>query len=143
MIYALLSGSSVARLRGSSHADRVVHARLVQRDSMRCTLSRTDIGLLAQPESVLALAPPAAPSAVLASLWRGRWSGGAPFCFPFFFLPLFLLPEVTLCSKEFGWREGRQWATILAQALANLIWHKSDWVLCAVVKASNYTALRL
>ena len=74
-------------------------------------------GLLARSESVLALAPPAAPWPLprLPLAWLGP--GRRPFCFPFFSFPFFL-PEVTLCSKEFGWREGRQWATILAQALA-------------------------
>ena len=44
---------------------------------------------------------------------------GRPLLFSFLFpSPFSSLPEVTLCSKEFGWREGRQWATILAQALA-------------------------
>ena len=46
------------------------------------------------------LLPPAAPSAGLASLWRGRWSGGAPFCFPFFFLPVFPPPLVRLFTLK-------------------------------------------
>ena len=98
-----------ARGRGGAHSHAAGCACwLFQWGLMRCTLYKTWHGLLARSESVLALAPPpAAPSAVLASLWRGRWSGGAPFLFPFFFLPVFSsLPEVTLCSKEFAWREG-------------------------------------
>ena len=88
---------------------------------MRCTLSRTDIGLLAQPESVLALAPPPCGALALASPPFGLAGARAapPFVFLSFSFPFFL-PEVTLCSKEFGLREGRQWATILAQALAEL-----------------------
>ena len=81
------------------------------------------MGILARSESVLALAPPAAPSAVLASLWRGRWSGGAPFCFPFFFLPVFSSPllvgKFTLCRRKVREYEP-PWETILAQVLANL-----------------------
>ena len=93
-----------ARGRGGAHSHAAGCACwLFQWGLMRCTLYKTWHGLLARSESVLALAPPAAPSAVLASLWRGRWSGGAPFLFPCFFLPVFSsLPEVTLCSKEFG-----------------------------------------
>ena len=94
-----------ARGRGGahSHATMVAAAVHTQMGGMQVALSRTGIGLLAQPRRVPTLSPPAAPSAVLASLWRGRWSGGAPFLFPCFFLPVFSsLPEVTLCSKEFG-----------------------------------------
>ena len=79
-------------------------------------------GDLAQPESVLALAPPAAPWPLprLPLAWLGP--GRRPLLFSFLFpSPFSSLPEVTLCSKEFGWREGRQWATIMAHALANLI----------------------
>ena len=91
-----------ARGRGGahSHATKVAAAFHTLKGGMRVALSRTGIGLLAQPESVLALAPPAAPSAVLASLWRGRWSGGAPFCFPFFFLPVFPPPLVRLFTLK-------------------------------------------
>ena len=113
-----------ARGRGGAHphATTVAAAVHTQKGGMQVALSRTDIGLLAQPESVLALAPPAAPSAGLASLWRGRWSGGAPFCFSFLFPSRFSSPllvgKFTLSRRRFA-STSRQWATILAQVLAN------------------------
>ena len=102
-------------------------------------------GDLAQPKSVLALAPPtpcgalalASPPFGLAGAWAAP-----PFVFLSFSFPFFL-PEVTLCSKEFGWREGRQWATILAQALAEFNLTQVGLGSVRSRKASNYTALRL
>ena len=70
---------------------------------MRVALSRTDIGLLAQPESVLALAP-LRPLVLSSPPFGGVGALGAP---PFFFLsfsfPFFLPPlswEVHAESKK-------------------------------------------
>ena len=86
-----------------AHTPLVGHAGSPNTDGCDASCTKPGMGILARSESVLALAPPAAPSAVLASLWRGRWSGGAPFLFPFFFLPVFPPPlswEVHAESKK-------------------------------------------
>ena len=77
-------GKVRAQGRGGAHphATTVAAAVHTQRGGMRVALSRTDIGLLAQPESVLALAPPLRRSCPgFASLWLGRGSGRRPLLF--------------------------------------------------------------
>ena len=110
-----------------------VRTRMVAMDLVQNLAS----GDLAQPKSVLALAPPcgalvlALPPFGLAGAWA------AP---PLFFLSFdfpFSLPEVTLCSKAVRLREGRQWATILAQALAESLSDASQIGFCAQSKSEQ------
>ena len=75
--------------------------------------------------TVLPSSPPAAPCPGLASLWLGRGSGGAPFCFPSVFLPVFPPLRLVRCSRL----ESRAQAKVglpFWLKLAILIRHKLD-----------------
>ena len=90
-----------ARGRGGAHsyATTVAAAVHTQMGGMRVALSRNDIGLLAQPESVLSLAPPCG-ALVLASPPFGLV--GARAAPPLFFFPFsfpFFPPLLVRCSR--------------------------------------------
>ena len=110
----------------------------------RCRLSmlavriRTDAMDLAQnPGHSLRLyltsssfSPPAAPCPGLASLWLGRGSGGAPFCFPSVFLPVFPPSLLVRCSSR-ELRARAKWVPILAQACDSVIGTSRFRIVCA------------
>ena len=75
-------------------------------------------------------APPAAPCPGLASLWLGRGSGGAPFCFPSVFLPIFPSSLLVRCSSR-ELRARAKWVPILAQACDSVIGTSRFRIVCA------------
>ena len=74
--------------------------------------------------------PPAAPCPGLASLWLGRGSGGAPFCFPSVFLPVFPPSLLVRCSSK-ELRARAKWVPILAQACDSVIGTSRFRIVCA------------
>ena len=97
---------------------------------MRCTLSRNRRWVLAQLRRVLSRSPLAAPCPGLASLWLGRGSGGAPFCFPSVFLPVFSPSLLVRCSSR-ELRARAKWVPILAQACDSVIGTSRFRIVCA------------
>ena len=122
MIYALLSGSSGREVEGElANTPPVVHAGYANTHGCDGPCSEPGIGLLPNLEGFL-LSPPCGPFCCPRLPLAGSVVWGRPLLFSFlfpsrFFLPL-LVGKFTLSRRRFA-STSRQWATILAQVLAN------------------------